>query len=366
MKEGTRYTLLGLFMVLALAALGTLMVMIGETPTWLGGAEWELRIVGVRQLSPIAEGTEVNLNGVNIGRVARLDFTKRNRPGLGVFIITKIKNKYSVPEGSLAKIYSPMLGVGRGHIDIIPPTRGSPRPLPLEAAKIKGEMASTIREIIPEGMIESLHRTVDQIGRFAQALTPVADDLHRLMEQREVQDVDAQQVTANLATLIERFDASLKNFNSLVGDDQTQEDVKAFAANLNEASRRFVELSKRLDSESIRLADNINTKLDRMDERLETFFGVLLPLLDNLDEAGKVLSRAAREFDEGKGSIALMLHDDRLYESLVESSERIGLLIATLQPLAEKIAVRESIPVKIKTPIGPIKRDIPLTSKAKK
>ena len=68
MKEHRRNVLVGTFMVAGLGALGVLMVMFGEAPEWLGGAEWELEIQ-VRQLRGAAEGTPVNLNGVQIGRV---------------------------------------------------------------------------------------------------------------------------------------------------------------------------------------------------------------------------------------------------------------------------------------------------------
>jgi len=360
MKEGTRNTLLGLFMILALSALGALAVMIGETPAWLGGAEWEMRIVGVRQLSPIAEGTEVHLNGVNIGRVAGLDFEDRNRPALGVYIITRIKRKYSVPSRSFAKIYSPMLGVGRGRIDIIPPDAPCP-PLAEDSAVIEGQMASMVREVISEEMMTSFHRTVDQIGNFAEALTPVANDLHDLMELRRIEDVEVQEAAANLSTVIQRFDATLTNFNKLIGDEEAQANVKAVAANLREASERFMELAEHLKDESGRLSENLNQKLDDTDKRIETFLAAAVPVLENLDETSGHLERAAGDIAEGRGTLGLMLRDDRLYESLVESSERVNLLIATLQPLAEKIAGQERIPINVDTAVGNVKRDVPLT-----
>ena len=183
--------------MLGLAAVGGLMVMIGETPSWLGGAEWEMRIVNVRLLSPVAQGTEVNLSGVTIGRVERLEHVDKKNPGKGAVIITKIKKRYGVPIASVAKIYAPALGIGRGHIDIIPPDVINPPTLSEDSAVIEGEVASMLREIISDEMIASFHRTTDNIADFAEALTPVARDLHGMMEQRTIEEVDLRGATAN-------------------------------------------------------------------------------------------------------------------------------------------------------------------------
>ena len=273
------------------------MVMIGETPSWLGGAEWEMRIVNVRLLSPVAQGTEVNLSGVTIGRVERLEHVDKKNPGKGAVIITKIKKRYGVPIASVAKIYAPALGIGRGHIDIIPPDVINPPTLSEDSAVIEGEVASMLREIISDEMIASFHRTTDNIADFAEALTPVARDLHGMMEQRTIEEVDLRGATANLTTVIERFDDAIKNLNNIVGDGQMQQDVQAFAANLRQAGEGLVELFKRLDAESARLADSIDTKLSLMDQRMETIVAAVMPLLEDLGQVTASLTRAARSPD---------------------------------------------------------------------
>ena len=64
MAETTRNFLVGLFVASSLVVLGSLMVVFGEAPSWLGGSEWTLRITGVEQLSGISDGSPVNLNGI--------------------------------------------------------------------------------------------------------------------------------------------------------------------------------------------------------------------------------------------------------------------------------------------------------------
>ena len=74
MNETSRNFWVGLFVVLSLGALGVLMVWFGEAPSWLGSGEWTLRIEGVKELRGIGDGSPVTLNGVEIGRVNRLEF----------------------------------------------------------------------------------------------------------------------------------------------------------------------------------------------------------------------------------------------------------------------------------------------------
>jgi len=360
MKESTRYALFGLFMVLALAALGTLLVMVGETPAWLGGAEWELRIENVQQLSPISEGTEVFLNGVSVGRVERLDFRNAADPAAGVWIITKIKNVYTIPEGSTARVYAPTLGVGRGHVDIIPPNVRSPQPLARESAVIDGDMASALGDVISDDMIDSFHRMVENIGRFAEALTPVADDLHRLMEERTVSEVDAARATANLATVMERLDIVLRGFDQVVGDPKAQEDLKAVFANFRKASENLNVLMDELRQDIRRLTESVDQKLANLDERTAAFLAHAAPVLDRLDAIGSHLERAAADLSEGRGTAGLFLRDDRLYEELVETAQAIRLLAQTLQPFADRVAEKQALPVQQ----GPFRKDIPLSRRS--
>ena len=102
MEDTSRNLLVGLFVVASFAVLGLLMVWFGETPVWLGRAEWTLRIVGVSDLSGIEEGSPVTLSGVQIGRVKVIEFEDSQRPDHGVRIVTRLNRDFSVPQGASA------------------------------------------------------------------------------------------------------------------------------------------------------------------------------------------------------------------------------------------------------------------------
>lgn len=351
MKDTTRNALVGLFVVAGLGALGALMVMFGERPEWLGGAEWELRIVGVGQLRDLRAGDEITLNGVAIGRVGRLEFKDEKRPGLGVDIIALIKNDYSVPTSSRALVYAPTLGIGRGTVEIVVDDPLSGAVLDKNGtASIRGQMASRLNEIVSQEALNSFRRTVEQIGQFSEALTPVANDLHELLQRRTVADVDASldqatRITANLATAIERFDIILRHADEVIGDDATQENIKVLATHLRESAEKVSALLDEWRHETRLIADNINGGVVRTEERVEEFLAAATRVMVNLDVASGDLARAANKLHEGRGTTALLLNDPRLYESAVYSFDKLGALIATLQPFAEKVAEDQEIPI---------------------
>ena len=115
MNETRRNFLVGLFMVMGLGALGYLLVLFGEAPSWLGGAEWTLRI-RLDDISGIEEGAPIYLNGIKIGRVTDLDFYDMTAPDHGIEVIGQIKNEFTVPEGSVAQCVGAALGFGQGRI----------------------------------------------------------------------------------------------------------------------------------------------------------------------------------------------------------------------------------------------------------
>ena len=249
MSEARRNMLIGLFMVGGLGALGFLMVVFGEAPSWLGGAEWDLKI-NVKEIAGVDEGTPIYLNGIKIGRVVALDFVNSSEPEKGVEIVGRIKNQFSVPRGARAVCMGPAMGLGRGSVEIFAEGAGM-EPLP-PGGRIVGISKNPLEDIIPESLVSSFEGTVIRIGNFAETLTPVADDLHQILRIRTVAEVDSQQsaaqVTANLYTAIERLDTALKNINAIVGDAELRQGllqaVKDLRTMTEDGKTAFADLSR--------------------------------------------------------------------------------------------------------------------------
>lgn len=371
MKEPTRNFLVGLFVVVALVVLGVLMVWFGEAPAWLGGSEWTLRIAGVRELSGVGEGTTVNLNGVDIGRVKALEFENPERPDQGVAIVVGIKNRYSIPRGAHARIYGAMMGFGTGRIDICVRPGVPAEPLERVGATIPGEMHYVLREVISEELTSTVERTIAHIGELAAAATPVANNLAELIEQRAVADVSKpgaveRGFTANLSTVVERIDNLVADINAVLGDENVQDDVKAAVSDLKSATTELKDTIALWNTESRKISDNFNAGIDRTEENLDQSFVKLNEVLDNLDDATKSLAGMLHEVSEGEGTAGLLAHDERLYEAAVLTFDRLGELIGTLQRIAGKIERDGYITLGRPTSVGTVTKDFPLERQSTK
>lgn len=361
MKENTRNMLVGLFVLASLSVLGLLMVWFGETPSWLPSNEWVLRITDVQSLSGVGEGSAVNLNGVEIGRVSELAFEDPKRPDRGVVIIARIQRDFSVPEGAYAKVYGSTFGIGAGHIDIVVEPGASHKPLPKELASIRGEMRSVIGEMISKDLVQSVERMIVHIGDLAAAAEPVAKNLAELLEQRTVAETTAPEgPTPNLSTVVERLDRLVANFNAVLGDENVQGDVKAAVSDIRVATRDLRELIVFVQRESERVSENLNTGLTETEKNLQESFVKLHSVLEQLDDAASSLAVVMRQVSEGQGTAGLLVRDERLYEAAVLSLERFSVLVGTLQRIAGQVERDGYINVGKNTGLGVWTKKIPV------
>lgn len=368
MTEKARNFWVGTFVLTSLVVLGSLMVWFGEVPDWIISSEWSLRITGVHELSGVGEGSSVNLNGVEIGRVRTIGFVNAQQPDQGVVITAGIKHEYSVPTGAVAHIYGATLGFGMGHIDIVPSPNVSAQPIPKKNAEIQGAMKSKIAELISRETIDSIEKTITRIGDLAAAATPVAKNLGDILEQRGISQVEAPDaaqsgVIANVSTVLERMDRFIANLNVTLGDENLQEDVKSAVGNLKGATEELRQTIALWKTESRRIADQLNKGIDRTEQNLDRSFVNLNRFLENLDEAATSLATALRQVAEGHGTAGLLVRDERLYEAAVLAIERFGAVMANLEVITGKIKDDGYIIVG-EAPTGFLKMRVPVGGQA--
>lgn len=361
MSERRRNFLVGLFMIAGLGALGFLMVMFGEAPSWLGGAEWDLKIT-VSEIAGIDDGTPIYLNGIKIGRVTTLDFVKPSEPERGVEIVGKIKNQFSIPRGARAECIAPAMGLGRGRIEIYAEGAGMP---PIEpGGRIFGKAKNPLEDIIPESLISSFEGTVTKIGNFAETLTPVAGDLHQILRKAPVAEVDAGQVSANLYTAVERFDRILKNADQIIGDPNVRdgllesiENIRMMSADGKAAFADFRDTSANLKADTSRVLDKVEGAVDTVQAKVTELADAAMPVLDNSARTAANLNLISRNLVDGKGTIGRLLQDEEMYEVVVLTVQRIQDFIDTLRRMADRFEKKGRIPIDYRG--LPVNKEIP-------
>jgi ABC-type transporter Mla subunit MlaD len=354
----------GLFMLAGLTVLGFLLVLFGETPAWLGGAEYELTI-NFQEVEGVSEGVPIYLNGVQVGRVGRLEFDDPQRPALGVRVVALIKDKYYIPGGAVGRVYAAVFGIGRGHIEIVGPPVPL-EPLDREAAVIEGEMGNPFEGLVPDDLMFSVDKTVQQIGNLFEAATPVADALYELLQRRPIEDVDgaiaeAQRITANISTVVQRFDHTLKHFNEVLGDPKVKSAIVEAIENIEDLTAEGRDTFALLRE----TAAQVQQDLDELDAKVDTLVadtnvGVneirehIVPALKNLAKLTNSLDRAALQLAEGEGTAGLLLRDARLYEALLLSAQRITQAVDRLRWLFDKFEKQGYIEFKAHEAVGPL------------
>jgi len=361
MTETVRNLWVGIFVVVSMLVLGTLMIWFGEAPDWLGGSEWQLRITNVASLGGVDLGSPVQMNGVEIGRIKKLEFVDVKRPDYGVEIIARIKTPYVVPEGSIARVYGATLGLGTGHVEIVCPVGGKTQPLPKKGASIPGEMHSLIGELVTKDLVNSVQRTIDNIGNFADAATPVARNLSQLLEKRTVADVSRpdSKTTANLATVVERLDTLMANLNAVLGDVNVQRDVKDAVRDLKTVTADLKDTVRNWKTASKEITTSLANGIDRTEKNLDQSFTKFNHVLDNLDDGTRSFSTTMQRVAEGEGTAGLLLRDERLYESAVVSFERLSDALGRLQSILAKIERDGYVTVGL-APGGILKKTYPI------
>ncbi len=367
MHETRRNAIVGLFLILGLASLCWLLSSFGELPAWLGREGYELRIA-IKEPYGIGEGTAIFLNGVQIGRVKGIGFKDIKHPDAGARIIGKIDAEYEIPSSAWAFVQPAGFGIGLGRIDLkVIEDRDAP-PLP-RGEEIIGTMGSVFDKMIPETLIDSVERSVNQFGNFVEALTPVAKDLHVLFELHTVDQVDnpideARRITANLSTVIERFDHALKTFNDTFGDPQVKagwlevfNNVKQMSIDGRQSLENISNITGDLRTDLRRISLKVESGVDNANIAVNRIAEDIGPVLENISLLTSSLARLAQAVEHGEGTAGMIFRDPRAYESFVLSMQRLTDMLETIQRLFAKFERDGMIRVGTKTPVGTLSKD---------
>lgn len=335
MNERKQNLIVGLFAIGGIGVLAVLVLMFGDVLTFLTMRTYEVQVVFRKgATAAVREGTAVTLNGKRVGQTKSIDFIKPARPADGIVVRVAIDGRYGIPTGTKAQVLTSLMGFGRPALQLLVTDAVANNPeLPRNgAAEIDGDLVPMLDQLLPPQMQTTLTTATEQIGRLADALTPVASDMHRLLDVRTIDDVDreaAEKLTANLYTAVQRLDSTLKSLNLVVGDPTNRENFAATMANVRRTSDEFALLTR-----------DFRASLGKWDQTLDTVKTNVdstgRKLADVADSADRLLGTAQKSFvlmNEGKGTAGLFLNDNRLYESMVLTTDRLSKAIDELREI---------------------------------
>jgi phospholipid/cholesterol/gamma-HCH transport system substrate-binding protein len=343
MQERRRNILIGLFVLGGLVCLGILVLLLGTFPNIISLRTYHVTIYFSMPVEDLPPETDVFMLGRRIGRVTRVGW-RAGKPSEGVEATLEIDRKIQIPSNATAEFKEAALGFGRSRIQIIVPMGTEAAALPRNgSATLSGTVVGPFEQIVPKKMGETLEHTAAQIGRLAEALTPAARDVHDLLKATPVSEIDAGRSVGNLSSVLQRLDASLRNINEVIGKPDVKEDLTATVANVRAASeqlqvaitdiRHFAEAARQTAEGARDIPDDVRQTLAELRGRIDTVARDIIRNSENLDRILVGLNQTVDGVNRGEGTLGHLVKDNRLYEALLLTSQRLAATMADIQAL---------------------------------
>lgn len=346
MTERRRNILIGLFVLGGLVCLAILVLLFGAFPTVISGNKYTVTIYFTTPVDDLPEETDVFMLGKRIGQVAGVGW-RGGQPSEGVQATLRIDKDVRIPSNAAAEYKEATMGFGRPRIQIVVPMGvAAPGYLPTSGqATLFGKAVGPFEQIIPKQTGVTLEQAASHIGKLAEALTPAARDLHDLLKTTPVEQVDAGEAIGNLSSAIQRLDSTLRNINDVIGDAHVKSDLRTTVTNVRAASEqlkdaiadieRFADAARQTAEDAKEIPADIRQTLADLRGRVDTVARSIVTNSDNLNKILVGLDNTVTGINQGEGTLGHLVKDNRLYEALVLTAQRLATTVSDLQALVK-------------------------------
>ncbi len=314
-----RDVIVGIFVIVGLAALGWMIFKFGDLPT----AVTRMRSFQVHVQFPSAPGvqkdTPVRFAGYQIGRVTHVappavrKDRNTNQSYHQSLVTLSINKRYTdIPCNVEVKLMT--RGLGSSYIELKVDPDKLPAPLMdpndpnscylSQGMLLQGSTGMT-SEFFPEESQEKLSKLVEDIGAF------------------------------------------IRNANDIIGDPNNKENFNATMARVTEAAgevpaaiRQATEMMKALEKtlEEFRVLAMTGTEtLRSTDAKAERLVASMVNTSSELGRAAAQLRLALEKVNRGQGTAGRFINDGRLYEHLLETSTQLNILLKDFKELLDKV-----------------------------
>lgn len=308
--------------IVGVFALTSLILVFALTMMFSGGTSlfdksYDVNVQFAESVDGISIGQPVTLIGKRVGQTKTISFWDKNDVSKGLRITIKIDEQYAIPANATVEVVPGLIQFGRPPIRIvIPAETAATETLARDGnAVLYGKVANMQDQVVPKDLQDSILRVADEMADLAQSLKPVATNLETLLTPRTVNSVDDQQLTANVATVVERLDDTLKNFNAVIADEQNLANFRETLANMRKMSEAGNEVMA-----------NIRVVSARSEEVAANATKLLQEMTDRMDQMSSVLGKMDNAFaslNDRRGTIGSLLNDNRLYEEMILAARRL-------------------------------------------
>jgi ABC-type transporter Mla subunit MlaD len=327
---------LGLFVLIALVLLATLIVLFGSLPTYFRPAK--LYTVRFTDAPGVSTGTPVRRSGVRIGAVRTVTLDDEREI---VRVLIAIDSRYTLRHNEQATLVTSLLG-SDASIDFVPQPPEDGQPVdrsPIEpGAEIVGILQASVNTLLNRAseVVPTTQETLDQMRKSLQRLerlAPLSEDT-----MREYRDL-ARETRAMIPDL-KRTNTEVQELAR--SSRQAVPDLRNAANDLGAASRIYSRLGERLDLLLQTNQDKLVKALENTNEMLNRLLSVFSD--ENIRNVTLILRnsrQASDRFDDISRNLNELLKESRktathMNDTLTQADKVLSDVSKVSGPLGER------------------------------
>ena len=249
----------------------------------------------------LAKSKPVLLNGFQIGRVSDLILL----PDGHILVQFKINPEYQVPKNTVARLESTdLLGSKAIVFDL-----GNSRENAIDG--------DTLNANVQQNLLEKVQPVQKKAEIIIERLDSVLVSVNNILNPNFQKNIDKS--FTSIAKTLQNLEATSNKVNGIVGTEATR--IDHILANAESISASFKSYNKQMTS-ILNNMDKVSGEVAKADIK-ET--------LDNANKAMASLQIAVDKVNSGKGSISLLLNDDKLYKNLNNASKNLDKLMIDIK-----------------------------------
>lgn len=242
-----------------------------------------------KHVGGLQPGTQVSINGFNVGNVNNITF--KNRSG-DLLVTFSVDSNFEFSKNSTAELYDTGIIGGKG-IQINPVFDGAPF----------AQSGDTLLSNIKPGLTDLLQQKLAPLQSKIEGAVSNADSL--LINFNEVLDEETKrslrESIKGLNVTVQSFQSSAATLNTILADNKTKLDSSI--TNINTITTNFSVLS-----DSIAQVGLTNT-------------------IRNLEATINNLDKMLAKIEQGEGTLGKLVNNEELYNNLTEASKELDLLL---------------------------------------